>query len=45
MSIQYRVAFGKGEKAVEGPDNADVVVSIDAKYTISTQRWHSCSEN
>ena len=33
MSVQYRVAFGKGEKAVEGPDNADVVVSIDAKYT------------
>ena len=33
MSVQYRVAFGKGDKAVEGPDDADVVISIDAKYT------------
>lgn len=32
MSVQYRVAFGKSDVAVEGPDGADVVVSIDAKY-------------
>jgi hypothetical protein len=31
MSIQYRVAFGKKDEAVEGPDDADVVVRIDAK--------------
>jgi putative sterol carrier protein len=31
MIVQYKVAFGKGDKAVEGPDDADVVVSIDAK--------------
>jgi hypothetical protein len=33
MSIQYRVAFGKKDEAVEGPDDADVVVRIDAKST------------
>jgi hypothetical protein len=32
MSIQYRVAFGKKDEAVEGPDDAEVVVRIDAKY-------------
>ena len=32
MSVQYRVAFGKSDVAVEGPDGADVVVSIDAKH-------------
>lgn len=31
MSIQYRVAFGKKDEAVEGPDDADVVVRVDAK--------------
>lgn len=27
-TVQYRVAFGKNDEAVEGPDDADVVVSI-----------------
>jgi hypothetical protein len=31
MSVQYRVAFGKKDEAVEGPDDADVVLRIDAK--------------
>ena len=31
MSIQYRVTFGKKDEAVDGPDDADVVVRIDAK--------------
>ena len=26
--IQYRVAFAKNDEAVEGPDDADVVVSV-----------------
>ena len=30
MSVQYRVAFGKKDEAVEGPDDADVVVTIAA---------------
>lgn len=30
--VQYRVAFGKNDEAVEGPDDADVVIRIDAKY-------------
>ena len=30
-SIQYRVAFGKNDEAVEGPDDADVVVSVAGK--------------
>ncbi len=30
MSIQYRVAFGKNDEAVEGPDDADVVVTVAA---------------
>ena len=30
MSIQYRVAFSKKDEAVEGPDDADVVVTIAA---------------
>ncbi len=29
-NIQYRVAKGKKEEVVEGPDDADVVVSIAA---------------
>jgi hypothetical protein len=28
--IQYRVAYGKNDEAVEGPDGADVVVTIAA---------------
>jgi putative sterol carrier protein len=32
MSAQYRVVFKKNDEAVEGPDNADVVIRIDAKY-------------
>jgi hypothetical protein len=30
VSIQYRVAFGKNDEAVEGPDDADVVVTVAA---------------
>ena len=30
MSIQYRVAYGKNDEAVDGPDDADVVVTIAA---------------
>jgi hypothetical protein len=30
VSIQYRVAFGKNDEAVEGRDEADVVVTIAA---------------
>ncbi|MCE9623645.1 MAG: hypothetical protein K8R99_15005 [Actinomycetia bacterium] len=30
MSIQYRVAFGKNDEAVDGADDAAVVVSIAA---------------
>lgn len=30
MSVQYRVAFSKNEQAVEGPDDAAVVVTIAA---------------
>ena len=30
MTIQYRVAYGKKDEAVEGPDDADVVVTIAA---------------
>ena len=26
--VQYRVAFGKKDEAVEGPDDADVVITI-----------------
>jgi hypothetical protein len=28
MSVQYRVAFGKKDEAVEGPDDAELIVSI-----------------
>ena len=27
-TVQYRVAFGKKDEAVEGPDDADVVITI-----------------
>lgn len=30
MSVQYRIAFGKNDEAVEGPDAADVVVTMAA---------------
>ena len=30
MSVQYRVAFGKKDEAVEGADDADVVVTVAA---------------
>jgi hypothetical protein len=30
VTIQYRVGFGKNDEAVEGPDGADVVVTIAA---------------
>ena len=32
-TVQYRVAFGKKDEAVEGPDDAAVVVSIAAADT------------
>jgi hypothetical protein len=28
MSVQYRVVFAKNDEAVDGPDDADVVVTI-----------------
>ncbi len=30
MTIQYRVAFSKKDEAVEGPDDADAIVTIAA---------------
>ena len=30
MNIQYRVAYGKNDEAVEGPADADLVVTIAA---------------
>jgi len=30
VSVQYRVAFGKNDEAVDGPDDASVVVTIAA---------------
>ena len=30
MTIQYRVAYGKNDEEVDGPDDADVVVTIAA---------------
>ena len=30
MSVQYRVAFGKNDEAVEGLDDATVVVTVPA---------------
>jgi hypothetical protein len=29
-TVQYRVAFGKNDEAVEGPDDADVVITVPA---------------
>ena len=29
-SVQYRVVFGKKEEVVDGPDGADVVITIPA---------------
>jgi hypothetical protein len=31
LSVQYRVVFGKKDEVVEGPDDADVVLRIDAR--------------
>ena len=30
MTVQYRVAFAKNDEAIDGPDDADVVVTIAA---------------
>jgi hypothetical protein len=30
VTVQYRIAFGKNDEAVEGPDGADVVVTMAA---------------
>ena len=30
MTVQYRVSFGKKDEQIEGPDDADVVVTIAA---------------
>ncbi|MGZ4702630.1 MAG: hypothetical protein ACXV3B_05250 [Ilumatobacteraceae bacterium] len=30
MTVQYRVGFGKKDEVVEGPDDADVVVTVAA---------------
>jgi hypothetical protein len=30
MTVQYRVGFGKNDEAVEGPDDADVVITVAA---------------
>jgi hypothetical protein len=30
VTAQYRVGFGKNDEAVEGPDDADVVVTVAA---------------
>jgi hypothetical protein len=30
VSVQYRVVFGKKDEAVEGPDDADVVITVPA---------------
>lgn len=30
-TVQYRVAFGKNDEAVEGPDDADVVIRVGVK--------------
>ena len=29
-TVQYRVSFGKNDEAVDGPDGADVVITIPA---------------
>jgi hypothetical protein len=30
-SVQYRVAFGRKDEAVDGPDDAALVITIDAR--------------
>ena len=30
MTVQYRIAFGKNDEVVEGPDGADVIVTMAA---------------
>ena len=34
-SIQYRVKFGKDDEVVDGPDDADVVLSCGAKDALT----------
>ena len=29
-TVQYRVSFGKNDEAVDGPDGADVVITVPA---------------
>lgn len=33
MSVQYRVSFGKNDEVVDGPDDAELVVTIAAADT------------
>ncbi len=30
MTVQYRVVFGKNDEVVDGPDDADVVITVPA---------------
>jgi len=30
MTVQYRVAYGKKDEVVEGPDDADLVITVAA---------------
>jgi putative sterol carrier protein len=32
VSVQYVLSFSKKDEVIEGPDDADVVVRIDAKH-------------
>jgi hypothetical protein len=34
-TVQYRVAFAKKDEAVEGPDDADVVISVGIADALS----------
>jgi hypothetical protein len=36
VSIQYSVAYGKNDEAVEGPDDAEVVVTVGAADASAT---------
>lgn len=31
VTVQYRVAFGKKDEVVEGPDDADLVITVAAE--------------
>jgi hypothetical protein len=39
VTVQYRVAFGKNDEAVDGPDDATVVVTIAAADALPTDRF------